>query len=237
MPACTPDAGGRQWGHALYPVLVEYNHGIGIISYQAIPIGLHWGPNYGEAGSRLEVHRRGEYQSSVPKLSRSRVIKLMDRGWVTQPWGEYRGKYQTIFAPNIAIRLGLESSNWDNFFISSYTNNSRSGKFLTNSEARSSYSPKFAGDVFEANCSDLGLNWEGTVFFQEETQQQLFKELKLKVLLIENFIPPSEKLKLLSRIGYDEEEDTWKLSQVTTHKSNLILEALQFSEDPKIGIV
>jgi hypothetical protein len=32
--------------------------------------------------------------------------------------------------------------------------------------------------------------------------------------LIENFIPPSEKLKLLSRIGYDEEEDTWKLSQV-----------------------
>lgn len=49
---------------------------------------------------------------------------------------------------------------------------------------------------------------------QEETQQQLFKELKLKVLLIENFIPPSEKLKLLSRIGYDEEEDTWKLTQV-----------------------
>ena len=52
------------------------------------------------------------------------------------------------------------------------------------------------------------------VFLQEETQQQLFKELKLKVLLIENFIPPSEKVKLLSRIGYDEEEDTWKLSQV-----------------------
>jgi hypothetical protein len=49
---------------------------------------------------------------------------------------------------------------------------------------------------------------------QEETQQQLFKELKLKVLLIENFVPPSEKLKLLSRIGYDEEEDSWKLTQV-----------------------
>ena len=49
----------------------------------------------------------------------------------------------TIFVQTIAIQLGLESSNSDYFFIGSYTNNSRSGEFLSNSEARSSYSPKF----------------------------------------------------------------------------------------------
>ena len=33
----------------------------------------------------------------------------------------------------------------------------------------------------------------------EETQQELLKELKLKMLTIENFIPPAEKAKLFSR--------------------------------------
>ena len=39
------------------------------------------------------------------------------------------------------MRLGLESNNSTYFFIGSYTNNSRSREFLTNSKAGSSYSP------------------------------------------------------------------------------------------------
>ena len=47
----------------------------------------------------------------------------------------------TIFVLNTVIRLGLESNNSAYFFIGSYTNNSRIGKFLMNSEAGSNYSP------------------------------------------------------------------------------------------------
>ena len=47
----------------------------------------------------------------------------------------------------------------------------------------------------------------------EDTQQQLLKELKLKIMLIENFIPPNERKKLLARAAYDEEEDTWYMSR------------------------
>lgn len=45
----------------------------------------------------------------------------------------------------------------------------------------------------------------------EDTQQQLLKELKLKLLIIDNFIPPSDKEKLMSRAVYDEETDMWIL--------------------------
>ena len=45
----------------------------------------------------------------------------------------------------------------------------------------------------------------------EDTQQQLLKELKLKMLIIDNFIPPSDKEKLMSRSVYDEETDMWVL--------------------------
>merc|ERR1719219_2819215 len=45
----------------------------------------------------------------------------------------------------------------------------------------------------------------------EDTQQQLLKELKLKMLIIDNFIPPSDKEKLTSRSVYDEEADMWVL--------------------------
>jgi kinesin family member 3B len=31
------------------------------------------------------------------------------------------------------------------------------------------------------------------------------------MLIIDNFIPPDEKTKILSRSEFDEEEDTWKL--------------------------
>ena len=46
-----------------------------------------------------------------------------------------------IIVQNIGIRLEVESNNSGSFFIGSYTNIFRSGKFLLNSEARSSYSP------------------------------------------------------------------------------------------------
>merc|ERR1711881_232090 len=45
----------------------------------------------------------------------------------------------------------------------------------------------------------------------EDTQQQLLKELKLKMLIIDNFIPPSDKEKLMSQSVYDEEADLWLL--------------------------
>ncbi|XP_031836238.1 kinesin-like protein 68D [Nomia melanderi] len=43
----------------------------------------------------------------------------------------------------------------------------------------------------------------------EQTQHELMKELKLKYLIIENFIPEEEKNKILSRIHLDEEDDCW----------------------------
>ena len=45
----------------------------------------------------------------------------------------------------------------------------------------------------------------------EDTQQQLLKELKLKMLILDNFIPPADKEKLMSRSVYDEEADVWVL--------------------------
>lgn len=46
----------------------------------------------------------------------------------------------------------------------------------------------------------------------ELTQNDLMKDLKVKYLIIENFIPVDEKNKLLARIRYDEEEDTFCIS-------------------------
>lgn len=38
-----------------------------------------------------------------------------------------------------------------------------------------------------------------------------YRELKVKYLIIENFIPPDEKNKLLQRIRYDPENGVWNL--------------------------
>ena len=56
----------------------------------------------------------------------------------------------------------------------------------------------------------------------EETQRELMKELKLKLLLIDNFIPPAEKAKLLSRAQYDEERDAWFLATPGRTAANTI---------------
>ncbi|ELT91901.1 hypothetical protein CAPTEDRAFT_165042 [Capitella teleta] len=45
----------------------------------------------------------------------------------------------------------------------------------------------------------------------EQTQNELTREIKLKMLIIENFIPVEEREKLTNRAVFDDEEDTWKV--------------------------
>ncbi|XP_069380276.1 kinesin-like protein KIF3B isoform X2 [Paralichthys olivaceus] len=49
----------------------------------------------------------------------------------------------------------------------------------------------------------------------EYNQNDLTKDLKLKRLIIENFIPPVEKSKIDNRIYFDEEDELWKLKPIT----------------------
>ncbi|RWS23468.1 hypothetical protein B4U80_02004 [Leptotrombidium deliense] len=56
----------------------------------------------------------------------------------------------------------------------------------------------------------------------EELQSELMKELKLKYLVIENFIPMDEKNKLLSRVVYDDDEEDWKLMKPVKPESRVI---------------
>uniref|UniRef100_A0AAY4DUI4 Kinesin-like protein n=1 Tax=Denticeps clupeoides TaxID=299321 RepID=A0AAY4DUI4_9TELE len=48
-----------------------------------------------------------------------------------------------------------------------------------------------------------------------QTQNELTRELKLKTLIMENFIPLEEKTKTENRAFFDEEDDTWKLRPIT----------------------
>ncbi|XP_027000758.1 kinesin-like protein KIF3B [Tachysurus fulvidraco] len=48
----------------------------------------------------------------------------------------------------------------------------------------------------------------------EQTQNELTRELKLKHLIIENFIPLEEKNKIISRATFDEEDDIWKMKPI-----------------------
>ena len=57
----------------------------------------------------------------------------------------------------------------------------------------------------------------------ELTQEELLKELKLKYLLIENFIPVEDKEKILARARYDEEEDVWRLGGSRPASGNIYL--------------
>uniref|UniRef100_A0A8C8MG18 Kinesin-like protein n=2 Tax=Oncorhynchus tshawytscha TaxID=74940 RepID=A0A8C8MG18_ONCTS len=49
----------------------------------------------------------------------------------------------------------------------------------------------------------------------EQTQNELTRELKLKHLIIENFIPMEEKNKIVNRAFFDEEDDHWKMRPIT----------------------
>ncbi|XP_034432696.1 kinesin family member 3Cb [Hippoglossus hippoglossus] len=53
----------------------------------------------------------------------------------------------------------------------------------------------------------------------EQTQSELTRELKYKYLLIENFIPPEEKNKIMNRLHFDGEEDQWRLQPVLPPES------------------
>ncbi|KAM9841967.1 kinesin-like protein KIF3B [Aulostomus maculatus] len=53
----------------------------------------------------------------------------------------------------------------------------------------------------------------------EQTQNELTRELKYKYLLIENFIPPEEKNKIMNRLHFDCEEDQWRLQPVIPPES------------------
>ncbi|XP_045175367.2 kinesin-II 95 kDa subunit-like [Mercenaria mercenaria] len=53
----------------------------------------------------------------------------------------------------------------------------------------------------------------------EQTQNELTRELKLKMLIIENFIPSEEKTKLQNRAIYDEDEDMWMLKPLANKNS------------------
>uniref|UniRef100_A0A8C7R445 Kinesin-like protein n=1 Tax=Oncorhynchus mykiss TaxID=8022 RepID=A0A8C7R445_ONCMY len=60
----------------------------------------------------------------------------------------------------------------------------------------------------------------------EQTQNELTRELKFKYLLIENFIPPEEKNKIMNRLHFDSEEDQWRFSksayQVTRRPTSVV---------------
>ncbi|XP_041859765.1 kinesin-like protein KIF3B [Melanotaenia boesemani] len=49
----------------------------------------------------------------------------------------------------------------------------------------------------------------------EQTQNELTRDLKLKHLIIENFIPLEEKNKIANRAFYDDEDDCWKMKPIT----------------------
>ncbi|CAG5928389.1 unnamed protein product [Menidia menidia] len=53
----------------------------------------------------------------------------------------------------------------------------------------------------------------------EQTQNELTRELKFKYLIIENFIPPEEKNKIMNRLTFDQEEDQWKYQPLVPAES------------------
>ncbi|XP_028515921.1 kinesin-like protein KIF3B [Exaiptasia diaphana] len=53
----------------------------------------------------------------------------------------------------------------------------------------------------------------------EQAQEELTRELKLKAAIVESFIPPEEKTKLMNRAYYDEENEVWKLKPVTENNN------------------
>lgn len=53
----------------------------------------------------------------------------------------------------------------------------------------------------------------------EQTQNELTRELKFKYLIIENFIPPEEKNKIMNRLTFDPEEDQWKFQPLVQLES------------------
>ncbi|XP_037101532.1 kinesin-like protein KIF3B [Syngnathus acus] len=49
----------------------------------------------------------------------------------------------------------------------------------------------------------------------EQTQNELTRDLKLKSQMIDNFIPPEDKKKIITRAYFDEEDEYWKMKPIT----------------------
>ena len=49
----------------------------------------------------------------------------------------------------------------------------------------------------------------------QQTETELQRDLKLRQLIIENFIPQDEREKLNNRFYYDADEGTWKTKTIT----------------------
>ncbi|KAL4630577.1 kinesin-like protein KIF3C [Arapaima gigas] len=56
----------------------------------------------------------------------------------------------------------------------------------------------------------------------EQTQNELTRELKFKYLIIENFIPPEEKNKIMNRLVFDSEEDQWKFQPLVPAENKFV---------------
>ncbi|XP_037305422.2 kinesin-like protein KIF3C [Pungitius pungitius] len=66
----------------------------------------------------------------------------------------------------------------------------------------------------------------------EQTQNELTRELKFKYLIIENFIPPEEKNKIMNRLTFDTEEDQWKFQPLVPAESK----SLQMKKRPASAV-
>lgn len=56
----------------------------------------------------------------------------------------------------------------------------------------------------------------------ESTLNDLIRELKLKTLIVDNFIPPSEKTQMMEGVEYDEVEDGWVVKKNNLQRNNSI---------------
>ncbi|RMZ98288.1 kinesin KIF3B, partial [Brachionus plicatilis] len=65
----------------------------------------------------------------------------------------------------------------------------------------------------------------------EQTQTDLMKDIKLRQLIIENFVPKEEKEKLLTRLYFDANEDKWK-HKVITKESTKSQHEIQMAKRP-----
>ena len=69
------------------------------------------------------------------------------------------------------------------------------------------------------NCRNVMLKWKGNLTnisrrrprLDCEDHTQYFGCFYCRLLIIDNFIPPDDKTKILARAEFDEEEDTWRL--------------------------
>jgi hypothetical protein len=52
----------------------------------------------------------------------------------------------------------------------------------------------------------------------EQTQTDLLRDIKLRQLIMDNFIPKDEHQKLTERLYFDVDEDKWKLKVITKEK-------------------